>query len=312
MPVDIWKMRPHRRLGNMLKRDVLVLRSLSLHFLQYRLRHHVTREELIHEALAPVVQYDRPFPPGGLRDQKAPARPDAVETGRMDLHIIHVLQPDAMLSCDAAGISGQEREVCGVVVQPSDPPCRHHGVLRMDVQDIPIPVLCLHSGTDAFFFDDIRHDRILHDRDIFQSPHMRQQRGRDLLACDILMKADARPGVCPLPRVGKTSVLISLKAHTQRQQVADDLPARTDHDLHTLCAVLIMPCPHRVLKVRVKVIVVAQHADPALREHGIAACDVLLRQHEYLPVPRQRQRRVQARDAAPCYHYIIIQLSCHF
>ena len=182
----------HNVLGNLLKGQVLVRGPLLFHLLLDGLSHHIAWEKLVHEALALVVQYDCALPPRGLRDQKASARLCAVEAGWMNLYIVHVLELHAMLLCNSTGVPGQERKVRGVTVKPADSPCCHNRIGRIYIQVISVLISRLHPDTDAILLDNVRHGRILHHRDIFQPPHMGQQRSRDLLPCDVLVKADAR------------------------------------------------------------------------------------------------------------------------
>ena len=55
---------------------------------------------------------------------------------------------------------------------------------------------------------------------------------------------------------------------------------------------------HGVLKEGVVVRALGQHADAALREHGIALVDGALGEHDHARARRQIEGRVQARHAA--------------
>ena len=79
-------------------------------------------------------------------------------------------------------------------------------------------------------------------------------------------------------RDSQRAVLLALELRTQRNQVVDDRARGTDHDVHALAAVLAVPGVKRVLKERVVILGLGQHADAALREHRIALIDVYKRQ----------------------------------
>ena len=140
--------------------------------------------------------------------------------------------------------------------------------------------------------------------DMLENPHVgqafdrREQRLGDLLARHVGMKRDTRPGVRALTREGQRAVLLALELRAQRNQVVDDRARGTDHDVHALAAVLAVPGVKRVLKERVVILGLGQHADAALGEHRIALVEGALRQHHDLGTRRRSERGIQARHAA--------------
>ena len=125
-----------------------------------------------------------------------------------------------------------------------------------------------------------------------------EQLGRNLLARNIGMKGDARAAVRALAGKVEAAVGRALKVHAHGQQVVDDRTARADHDVDALAAVLVVAGVHGVLKEGVVVRALGQHADTALREHGIALVNGALGEHDHARARRQVEGRIQARHAA--------------
>ncbi len=119
--VDIGKMCSHNSFRNMFKRrNSCATPSFSISFKIASVTtsrgssSSTNRSPLWFKITAPL--------PRRLRDQKASARLRAVETGRMNLHIIHVLERHMMLLCNAAGVSREQRKIGGMAVKPPMPP----------------------------------------------------------------------------------------------------------------------------------------------------------------------------------------------
>ena len=88
------------------------------------------------------------------------------------------------------------------------------------------------------------------------------------------MEADTRLRMCSFLCIGKTSVFVSLKFHTISDQIIDDIPAATDHDIDTFLAVFIMTGTHRILKIGIIVVLVPQYTDTALCQHRITGFEL--------------------------------------
>ena len=227
----------------------------------------------------------------------------------MDLHIIHVLQFYSVLLRNPAGIARQNREIRGVLIQTADAACRHDRILRMDVQRLAVPCLRDHAAAVIIHDENICHYSIFHDGHIRQFFHMRKQRRGDLLAGDILMETDSRSGMCSLSRVGKRAIRILRKTNPEGKQIIDDRPASADHEIHALLPVLIMSRPHGILKIGIIIVLIMQHTDASLCQHGITALQIFFGQHQNLLVSSKTQRRIQPCHSAACNHYVIVHIS---
>src|SRR5699024_2017559 len=76
--------------------------------------------QLIHKSLSVPVQQQGSLSPHGLGDEEPSPRFPGVERGGMDLHVIQMLQPDAMLFCNVNGVACQVGKIGGVPVSPAD------------------------------------------------------------------------------------------------------------------------------------------------------------------------------------------------
>ena len=94
------------------------------------------------------------------------------------------------------------------------------------------------------------------------------------------------------------------KIHTISDQISDNLSGASDHNIHRLFPVLIMPRPHRIFKITVVVIIVAQYTDSALRKERITALQICLRNHDDLFLFRKIERCEQTSDSGSYDHYI--------
>ena len=73
-----------------------------------------------------------------------------------------------------------------------------------------------------------------------------------------------------------------------------------------------MSRPHRILKIRRIIRLIAQHADSALRQIGIAAFKIRLCYEHYLPVLRNLQCKIQGCAAAADDQYVCLLHSLFF
>ena len=193
----------------------------------------------------------------------------------------------------------------------------HDGGVSVDDQAVAGRVLSDYAAADApprpvKALDDVGHAGVLHDACVGQLAHAGQEVRGDLLAGDVLVVDDARTRVGALAGVVQLARGRARKADAALDEVVDDGAARADHHVHALQAVLVVARAQRVLEERLVVVRVVQHADAALRQHGVAAGHVLLGEKDHVEGPGQVESAVQARHAAPGDDDIAVDgLGCH-
>ena len=187
----------------------------------------------------------------------------------------------------AAHAARREHRGVGVYLQ-----ARSAGVLGHDAAAHATSV-----GLEAL--EDVGHAGVLEHGRVRKLAHAGKQVRGDLLARNVLVIDDARTGVGALTGVVELARGGTGKANAALDQVVDDGTARADHHVDGLEAVLVVAGAQRVLKEGLVVVRVAQHADAALGEHGIALVDGGLGKKHDAQGVRQVEGAVEARHAAP-------------
>ena len=225
----------------------------------------------------------------------------------MDLHVVHVLEGDAVARGDGARVAGKAGEVGGTRVRAADAAA---GPKRLTCEDAQLLSVCRVRNDAAatrlrlaalviiLRDQDVVHAGVLQDVDVGQLAHASKQRGGYLVAGDIAVEADARTAVRALAGVAKVARLVALEAHAAFHQVGDDASACANHQIHALAAILVVARAQGVLEKRRVVGVVVLHADAALRQHRVAFVHGRLRQHHHGKRGGKVERAVQARHAA--------------
>ena len=240
----------------------------------------------------------------------------------MNLHVVQVLHRNAVLLRDIAGVTGELRVVGRVVVYATDAARRPQRMAGVNLKRLTSVhalggicqlvggtsrIVLVHGDSDdtgayrgavALVGQDVGHGHVLKNLHVVQLANGLEQLGRDLLARNISVEGDTRTAVRALAGKVEVAVGLALKVHAHGQQVVDDRTARADHDVDALATVLVMAGVHGVLKEGVVVRALGQHANTALREHGIALVDSALGEHDHARALRQIESRVQARHAA--------------
>ena len=240
----------------------------------------------------------------------------------MDLHVVHVLEGDAVACGDGARVAGKAGEVGGTRVCAADAAA---GPKRLTCEDAQLrPVGRMRKDATAARLrlavlavilrdQDVVHAGVLQDADVGQLAHASQQRGGDLVAGDIAVEADARAAVRAFAGVAKVARLVVLEVHAALHQVGDDAATCADHQIHAFAAVLVVARAQGVFEKRRVVGVVVLHADAALRQHGIAFVHGRLRQHHHGKRGGKVERAVQARHAAAYDDHVagdVVRLGC--
>ena len=119
--------------------EVHEIRAFYGHLPVYGGAHHVARLQLVGEALPVSVEQHRPFAAARFRDQKRPARPRRVQGGGVDLHVVHVLEGDAVARGDGARVAGKAGEVGGTRVRAADAAA---GPKRLTCEDAQLLSVC--------------------------------------------------------------------------------------------------------------------------------------------------------------------------
>src|SRR5699024_10560312 len=111
---------------------------------------------------------------------------------RMDLHIVQMLQPDAVLFGYLDRVSCEMREIRRMLVEPSDPAACKNCIVRTD-RDLPAVSICgKDPRTSSVFLYNICHCSIFKNLNILKLFHLRKELARDLLSRDILVEQDPR------------------------------------------------------------------------------------------------------------------------
>ena len=149
---------------------------------------------------------------------------------------------------------------------------------------------------------------------VFQPLHPPEQSGSDFLARTVLVIHDAVFTVSALSGIEEIPLLVPRKPHARTEQIGDRLPRGTKHAVHRIWIVFKVPRAHRVPKISVVIPVPFQNAYSALREIGIAVAGALFGNQQNFFVPRQKQRRIQARNARAHDDDVVLsfQLSARF
>ena len=92
----------------------------------------------------------------------------------MDLHVIHVLQLNAMLARNATRISGEAREVRRVLVEATDAAGRHDCEARANAIRIALRIFCDNAAAHIVLLDDVDHSRVRANLDVALLAHCRQ------------------------------------------------------------------------------------------------------------------------------------------
>ena len=307
--VDVLEVAPDLSLGDLLKGEAHVVAALLLHLGENGLGDHVTGQQLLHEALALAVDEDGALAPAGLGDQEGPAGLAGVQAGGMDLHVVQVLQLHTMALGDLQGVAGEAGEVGGVLIVAANAAGGHDGVLSVDGQLVAVLGDCQNTGADAVFLHDVGHGGVLQDLHVGQLLHGGSQLGGDLFAGQVVVEADPGLGVSAFAGVGQGAVGVPVKVHAVVDQLVDDGAAGADHDVHALLPVLVVTGLHGVLEEGVVVVLVPLHADAALGQHGVAALQILLAEHQDLLGLGQVQGGEQSTHTAACDDGIVSQFS---
>ena len=215
----------------------------------------------------------------------------------MNLHVVHVVERHAVRRRHAAPVARKTGEVGRALVEAADAACGENDVACAQLQVPAARVVRRDAHAGAVLDEKVIHAHVLVDLHVVKAPHLREQLGGDLLARHVGMVEDARARVRALAGVVVGAVGHAVKVNAQVHQVADHVSARPDHGVHALGAALSVAGAHGVVEPGVVVILVAHHADAALREHGIAALKVFLADHGHAQATRQVERRVETGNA---------------
>ena len=124
----------------------------------------------------------------------------------------------------------------------------------------------------------IHHFRMCSKGDIFLMTHMLQQCARNLFSGNIIMIKNSVFRMCPLSGI-KQLTAVSGKIHAIADQLVDNLPGGTNHNIHRFLPVLIMSCPKRIFKKAVVILRIPENAYSALGQKRITLFRVGLRNH---------------------------------
>ena len=254
--------------------------------------------ELVAEALACGVEKDGTLAAAALGDEKGAPGLLGVERRGVNLHVVHVVERHAVRRRYAAAVAREAREVGRTLVEAADAARGENDVACAQLKAPAARVVRHNAHAEAVLDEKVVHAHVLVDLHVGKTPHLREQLGGDLLARDVGVVEDARARMGALAGVVEAALRRAVKVDTQAHQVADHVAARPDHGVHALRAALAVTGAHGVVEPGVVVVGVAHHADAALREHGVAALQVLLADHGHAQAARQVERRVEPCHAA--------------
>ena len=237
-----------------------------------------------------------------LGDQEGAPGLLGIERRGVNLHVVHVVERHAVRRGHAAAVAREAREVGRALVEPTDAARGENDVACAQLKAPAARVVRHDANAGATLDEKVVHAHVLVDLHVVKTAHLREQLGGDLLAGDVSVVEDARARVGALAGVVEAALRRAVKVDTQAHQVADHVAARPNHGVHALRAALAVAGAHGVVEPRVVVVGVAHHADAALREHGVAALQVLLADHGHAQATRQVERRVEPGHAAAHDH----------
>ena len=271
-----------------------------------------TRIVLLHEFLAVLVDQDRALAAYRLGNEKT-LRLRMIETRRMELDELHVLDLRPRTPRERDAVSGRRIGIARVEVDLAAPACRENRVRRPDRVNLSAflvkhiranaPVLTLHA--DALRHDEVDDDRLFANVDRLRPPHPPDHRRLALLAGDVARVEDAPRAVSALAREVPVAAFLLREPDAAVDEVLNALRRMLADLMDDLRIAEPRARDHRVARMLVEGVVRIHHAaDAALREIGVAVGEPSLRRHHHLAVRGKMQRAHEPSHAGP-YHEII-------
>ena len=287
--------------------------TVLFHLCADRCAHHVAGLQFVGKAVPVFIQQQRTLPANRFRNQKATAFSVAVQSRGVDLDIVQVLTGNAVAQGHGDGIPRDVGEVGGVFIQPADAAAGQHHRPCPDSSRFAVRAGSNDTAAGRGIGEEIQQSRMLAQFDVLAAQDLVQQGLGDLVAGNILMEQNARAGVRSLPGKAQSPVVIPRKADAAAHQIPDDRVGGTNHQVYCGGVVLVMACPHRIIKKGAVVCLAMLHTNAALRKEGVALVRFLLCKQKNAVPRRQIQGAVKARSAGADDDYvkIVIHIS-HF
>ena len=273
--------------------------TVLLHLFVNFLGQQISRQKLICETLHVLSVELCALSPNGFRDQKASGLIIlGIECGRVNLHVVDVLQFNSVANCNRQCIAGEMTEVGGMAINSADSAGGQYGAVRLNGLQGAVFLPNHRAVAGVVLCNQILHGGVFHQLDVRKFFYLCQKLAGNFLAGDVLVKEDSFIRVGALPGEIQFAVLVPVETNAVLQEILNHVLRGTDHDVHGLPVVLVVSRFHGIFKIAVVVLVVLQHADSALCQVGIVAFQIGFGNQCDFLVSRELQCTVQSGAAA--------------
>ena len=115
-------------------------------------------------------------------------------------------------------ISGQMREICGMLITTSNSTACKNSLISVDINLFMFRCFSLNPGTCPLGNEDVSHRRIFHNLDIFTCLYLCKKLTCDFFTSNIFMKQNSRSGMGAFSCVQKFTIFLC-KIHTIPDQI---------------------------------------------------------------------------------------------
>ena len=198
----------------------------------------------------------------------------------MNLYVIDIFQCYVPVDCNCKCISGQMREVRGIIVNSADAAACPDHIPGINRNQLSFFIPDQNTLADIFAGKNITHFRVHKKRHVRQLFHLREKLARNLLSGYIVVEQDAIGRMCAFFRIAEFPVFIAAEIHTPGDELIDDISGRTDHNVDGFRRIFIVPGMHRIFIERIVIALVFQNTDTALCEEGVAVLGICFCYHQ--------------------------------
>ena len=261
----------------------------------------ITGQQLVYETVHVFVVKSGTFATDRFGNQKAAVfRMFGVEGGRVDLHVIRVLQFNIMLTCNSKCVAGKVAEVGGMSVKSTYTSAGQNGIGCSNGVKGTIWTADHSAVAVVVFFQNINQGGVFQKFYIGKLLDFAEQGAGDLFSGYILVENNTVGGMGAFFGVGKAAVFVSLELGTVRDKIPDNLRGGFDHDLYGFFVIFVVSGFHGVFEKAVIVGLFFQHAHAALGEKGIVTGKVGLGDDGDFFVAGKLEGTVKTGAAASC------------
>ena len=164
----------------------------------------------------------------------------------MNLYVIDIFQCYVPVDCNCKCISGQMREVRGIIVNSADATACPDHIPGINRNQLSFFIPDQNTLTDIFAGKNITHFRVRKKRHVRQLFYLREKLARNLLSGYIVVEQDAIGRMCAFFRIAEFPVFIAAEIHTPGNELIDNISGRTDHNVDGFRRIFVVPGMHRI------------------------------------------------------------------